>query len=70
MLSAAAIGGLVLAIQEGPERGWTDALTVVGLCAGVLGLFGWVVVSYRVPAPLLDLRLFRLHDSQVDRSGC
>ena len=60
VLSAAAIGGLVLAIQEGPERGWTDALTVVGLCAGVLGLFGWVVVSYRVPAPLLDLRLFRL----------
>ena len=37
VLSAVAIGGLVLGIHEGPERGWTDALTLFGLVVGVAG---------------------------------
>lgn len=57
LLSAAAIGGLVLAIQEGPERGWTDPLTVVGMVAAVVGLAGWITVSLRLEHPLFDLRL-------------
>ncbi len=60
LLSAAAIGGLVLAIQEGPERGWTDLLTLVGIAAAVIGLAGWIAVSLRVDHPLFDLRLLRV----------
>ena len=37
LLSALAIGGLVLGIHEGPERGWTDALTVAGMVVGAVG---------------------------------
>lgn len=59
LLSAAAIGGLVLAVQEGPERGWTDTLTLVGAVCGIAGLAGWVVASLRIPSPLFDLRLLR-----------
>jgi EmrB/QacA subfamily drug resistance transporter len=60
VLSSVAIGGLVLGIQEGPERGWSDLLTVVGLGAGAAAVVTWVVLSPRVAAPLLDLRLFRV----------
>ena len=38
VLSALAIGGLVLGIHEGPEKGWTDPLTLVGLIVGIVGL--------------------------------
>jgi hypothetical protein len=30
VLSAVAIGGLVLGIHEGPEKGWSHPLTMVG----------------------------------------
>jgi MFS family permease len=59
VLSSMAIGGLVLGIQEGPERGWTDLLTVVGLTTGAVAVVAWVLLSTRTAAPLLDLRLFR-----------
>ena len=49
VLSALAIGGLVLGIHEGPEQGWTDALTLVGPVVGVLALAGFVVWELRVP---------------------
>ena len=60
VLSALAIGGLVLGIIEGPIRGWSDPLTIAGLvarrgrsarrsCCG----------SCASEHPLLDPRLFR-----------
>jgi len=58
VLSALAIGGLVLGIIEGPVRGWTDTLTVVGLATFLvagLAFFWW---ELRTPRPLLDPRLF------------
>ncbi len=58
ILSAIAIGGLVLGIHEGPERGWTDTITVVGLVAGVLALLAFVVWERRHPDPLLDVSAF------------
>jgi EmrB/QacA subfamily drug resistance transporter len=57
VLSAAAIGGLVLAIHEGPERGWSDSLTVASLVAGVLALVGFIAYELRTPHPLLDVRV-------------
>src|SRR5262245_49484870 len=59
ILSAVAIGALVLGIHEGPERGWTDAITVVGLLLGLVALIGFVVWELRAKHPLLDLRVFR-----------
>ncbi len=56
--STLAIGGLVLGIHEGPERGWSDPLTVLGLGAGLIGLIVFVVWELRQDQPLLDVRLF------------
>lgn len=58
ILSAFAIGGLVLGIHEGPERGWTDVLTLGGLIVGVAALVAFVVWERRHPDPLLDVSVF------------
>jgi EmrB/QacA subfamily drug resistance transporter len=60
ILSSLAIGGLVLGIQEGPERGWSHQLTIAGLSVGLAAAVVWVYLSARAEHPLLDLRLFRL----------
>lgn len=59
VLSAVALGTLVLGIHEGPEHGWTAGLTLAGLGVGVTALTGFVVWELRHPAPLLDPRVFR-----------
>jgi EmrB/QacA subfamily drug resistance transporter len=61
VLSAIGIGLLVLGIIEGPDRGWTDPLTLVGLTGGVVFLVAFVLAELRSDAPLLDPRLFRHH---------
>jgi EmrB/QacA subfamily drug resistance transporter len=58
-LSAFAVGGLVLAVHEGPEVGWTAPLTVVGLTVGILGAAWFAWWEMHVEQPLLDLRVFR-----------
>lgn len=59
VLSALAIGSLVLGIIEGPMRGWTEPLTVTALVAGVVFAIGFVRWELRTEHPLLDPRLFR-----------
>lgn len=59
VLSALAIGGLVLGIHEGPERGWSDSLTVAGLVIGGVALLGFITWERHIPEPLLDIRVFR-----------
>jgi EmrB/QacA subfamily drug resistance transporter len=59
VLSALAIGGLVLGIHEGPEKGWTDPLTVAGLVVGTFALVAFVLWELRRDHPLFDVRLFR-----------
>ena len=58
LLSAVAIGALVLGIHEGPERGWTDALALAGLVVGVLAALAFVAWELRHEHPLLEIRLF------------
>src|SRR3546814_4507662 len=36
LLAVAAVGGVVLALHEGPEQGWTAAVTVAALVVGIL----------------------------------
>ena len=58
ILSVLAVGGIVLGIHEGPERGWLDALTLTGLVIGVAGLLGFVARELSATHPLLDVRVF------------
>ncbi|MGV9707119.1 MFS transporter [Streptomyces sp. NPDC003483] len=60
LLSAVAVAGLVFALQEGPEGGWTTPRTLIGLAVGVVTALGFVArQSARRDAALLDVRLFR-----------
>ena len=59
MLSALAIGGLVLGIQEGPEKGWSAPITIVALVVAIASLLAFVVWERRREGPLLDISAFR-----------
>ena len=59
-LSALGLSALVYGIIEGPERGWTDPVTVAAFAAACLLLSGFVAWELRREEPLLDPRLFRL----------
>ena len=59
VLSAIAIGGLVLGIHEGPEKGWTYPLTMIAMVAGAASLVGFIVWERRQAEPLLDISAFR-----------
>ncbi len=58
-LSAIAIGGLVLGFHEGPERGWTDTLTVTSLIVAAIAAVVFVAWERRHVNPLLDISTFR-----------
>jgi EmrB/QacA subfamily drug resistance transporter len=60
LMSAVAVAGLVLVLQEGPERGWTAPATLAGLVVGLVAAAGFVAWELRRrDASLLDVRLFR-----------
>lgn len=59
LTSMLAAAGLILVLQEGPERGWSAPVTVVSLIVGVLAAIVFAIWELRHPAPLLDVRLFR-----------
>lgn len=59
VLSALAIGGLVLGIHEGPETGWTYPLTLVAMIVGLVAAVLFVVWERRQVEPLLDISAFR-----------
>ena len=59
VLSAVAIGGLVLGIHEGPEKGWTAPLTMAALIVGVVCAVLFVMWERRQSEPLLDISAFR-----------
>jgi EmrB/QacA subfamily drug resistance transporter len=58
LMIAGALFLIVDAIIEAPTRGWTGAVTLAELAAGVamLGLFTWW--ELHIPNPLIDLRVF------------
>ena len=58
VLSAAAVGGAVLGVTEGPVRGWSDPLTVTALAVGVTAAVAFVGWELRTRRPLLDVRVF------------
>ncbi|MEN3539312.1 MFS transporter [Microbispora sp. ZYX-F-249] len=59
-LSAIAVTGLIFVLQEGPERGWTDPLSLISLAVGAVAGIAFVAWElHRGNASLLDVRLFR-----------
>lgn len=60
LISVVAVVGLIFALQEGPERGWTDAASLTGLGVGLVAAVAFVAWQlHRRDASLLDVRLFR-----------
>jgi len=49
----------VFGIIEGPERGWTNPLTLGAISVGIIAAITFVVWELRLSNPLLDPRLFR-----------
>lgn len=58
VLSAVAVGSLVLGIHEGPERGWSDPIALAGLIVGAAAVVMFALWELRHPSPLLDIRVF------------
>ncbi|WP_432872764.1 MFS transporter [Microbispora rosea] len=60
VVSAIAVMGLIFVLQEGPERGWTDPVSLIGLAVGVVAAVVFVAWElHRRDTALLDVRLFR-----------
>ena len=59
VLSMIALGALLLGIIEGPERGWTDPVTVAGFLVAVVIGGAFVAWERRSDHPMLDLSWFR-----------
>ncbi len=58
VLAALVIGGLVLGVHEGPEKGWSHWLTLSGLVIGACATAGFIWWERRHPDPLLDISAF------------
>ena len=59
LLATVALGGIVFAFIEAPARGWTSAVVLGALAAGVAAGIAFVVAESRSRAPMLPLGLFR-----------
>jgi EmrB/QacA subfamily drug resistance transporter len=60
LASTVAVVGLIFALHEGPERGWTTPVTLISLSVGIIAGIGFVAWErHRRDASLLDVRLFR-----------
>ncbi|MGW5265266.1 MFS transporter [Microbispora sp. NPDC004025] len=60
LVSTIAVIGLIFVLQEGPERGWTDPVSLISLAVGVVAAIAFVAWElHRRDASLLDVRLFR-----------
>jgi MFS family permease len=58
-LAIIALGGIVYALIESSNKGWTDHAVVAALALGVAALVAFVAVERRHPAPMLPFELFR-----------
>lgn len=57
-LLGAGLIGVLLALTEGPDWGWTQARTLTSLIGGLVLLAAFVSVELRHPEPMVDVRMF------------
>lgn len=62
LLATAGLAGVVFALIEAPQQGWTSASVLVAAGVGVAALVAFVLVERRSSAPMLPLSLFRNRD--------
>ncbi len=60
ILMLVGLTGLVLALSDAGLDGWSAPMVIIGMTLGVICLPIFVWVESRVPAPMLDLSLFRI----------
>ncbi|MBX9646648.1 MAG: MFS transporter [Xanthobacteraceae bacterium] len=53
--------GFMLALALGPERGWTDGMTLGLVAASIFGLVVWTYIERFSSAPMIDLTMFSDH---------
>lgn len=56
---AVSLAGIMLAVSQGPARGWGDPLVLVATAAGLLGLLALVPIEQGAAHPVIDLTLLR-----------
>jgi EmrB/QacA subfamily drug resistance transporter len=59
VLSAAAMLAVVDAVIEGPNRGWTSAMTLAELGLGAILIAAFIYRELHIANPLIDVRIFR-----------
>jgi EmrB/QacA subfamily drug resistance transporter len=59
VLSAIALSALLLALSEGPQRGWGSPVVAGAAVTAILGAIVLVRVELTTPEPMLNLRLLR-----------
>ncbi len=59
--AAIGLAGVIYALTEGPESGWTAPLTLLTLFGGAGCLVAFVLVERRARSPLVPLRIFANH---------
>jgi EmrB/QacA subfamily drug resistance transporter len=59
VLSTLALGSLLYAVIESPERGWTDGRTLTALLGGIALVAGFITWELRTPYPMLNVRFYR-----------
>jgi MFS family permease len=59
-LMSTGLGGLLLAISEGNNWGWTSARTLGLLAAGGVLLVLWVAAELRADEPLVDMQMMQI----------
>jgi EmrB/QacA subfamily drug resistance transporter len=64
-LSIAFSAGLVFALIEGPDVGWSDPVVVGALVMTIVGLVAFCVVELRSGDPLIDIRCFRIRSFSI-----
>ena len=58
-LATIGLGGIVYALIESSNRGWTNSLVIAAAIVGVIALVSFVAVEWRVRQPMMPLQLFR-----------
>lgn len=59
VLGGVGFASVMYALSEGPQRGWTDGITLTALVGGVVALVAFVVTELRLRAPMIQLRLLQ-----------
>lgn len=60
LASSSAIGALVYTVIEAPSRGWLAPASLAGFAVAALAVAAFVLIERRVPAPMIDVSLFRV----------